>query len=68
MTVATMSPRHWDRKAEQARAQAKAMNNPEAKALMRDVAKLYKVLARSSTSRPRHTSIASHAIETRPAA
>lgn len=55
MSTATASVSNWDRKAEQARAEAMTMISREAKALMLDVARQYEQLASASRKPPRPT-------------
>jgi hypothetical protein len=57
MNIAAMSSRHWQRKAKEARDQARVMVTVEARALMRDVARRYQLMARiASTRLPRANS------------
>lgn len=53
MSAATGSVQNWDRKAQEARAKARSMISPEAKALMLKVARHYKLLASETTKRRR---------------
>lgn len=51
MNIAAKPSRHWERKAKEARDKARAMVAIEAKALMRDVALRYQLMARIASTR-----------------
>jgi hypothetical protein len=51
MSIAAMPARYWERKAEEARAKAKTMANTEAREIMRDVARRYKLMASIASKR-----------------
>jgi hypothetical protein len=51
MNIAAKPSRHWERKAKEARDKARAMVAIEAKALMRDVARRYQLMARIASTR-----------------
>lgn len=51
MNIAAMPSRHWEQKAKEARDKARVMACVEAKALMRDVARRYQLMARIASAR-----------------
>jgi hypothetical protein len=51
MDIETLPALHWEQKAKEARAKAKTMNSAEAKRLMHDVARRYRLMAGIASKR-----------------